>query len=152
MEGITETYGGSFNNGDGLDDLLFMHLRTRAVEVPHNGRHAGFVAHGCREVDGFLGVVLGEGLDLASMTGCPLTGQEGQRAMARRFELSVRHLGVYLLSMSMFEKLEIAGFWGLLWAIFAKLDGRANAGLASALGLSIRGDDDGEDEQPPGLE
>ena len=115
-----------------------MHLRTRAVKVAHNGRHAGFVAHGCREVDGLFGVVLGERLDLASMTGCPLTGQEGQRAMARRFELSVRHLGVWLLSTSMFE---ITGFGACCGRYSLKADGRANASLASALGLSIR---DGE--------
>ena len=102
-----DTYGRGFNHGDGLDNLLLVHLRSRAVKVAHNGRHARFVAHGCREVDGFFRVVLRERLDLASMTGCPLTGQEGQRAMARRFELSVRHLGVWLLSMSIFQVLDL---------------------------------------------
>ena len=142
-KGGIETYGRSFNNSNGLDDLLLVHLRTRAVEVAHNGRHAGFVTHGCCEVDGLFGVVLGEGLDLASMTGRPLTGQEGQRAMARRFELSVRHLGVWLLSMSMFEELEIAGFGACCGRYSLKMGGSANARLASAIGLSIRDDDDG---------
>ena len=68
-----------------------MHLRAGPVEIAHNGCHAGFVPHGCGEVDGLFGVVFGEGLDFSAVTGCPLTGQEGQRAMARRFELSVRH-------------------------------------------------------------
>ena len=146
-KGGIETYGRSFNNGDGLDNFLLVHLRTRTVEIAHNGRHSGFVAHGCRKVNGLFWVVLGEGLDLASMTGCPLTGQEGQRAMSRRFELSVRHLRVGLSSMSMFKELEISGFGACCGRYSLKVDGRANAGLASALGLSIGDNDDAEDEQ-----
>jgi hypothetical protein len=45
---------------DGLDDLTLVHLRAGAVEVAHDVRHAGLVAHHGREVDRLLGVVLGE--------------------------------------------------------------------------------------------
>lgn len=37
-----------------------MHLGTRTVQVTDDGSHAGLVAHGGRQVDGLLGVILGE--------------------------------------------------------------------------------------------
>ena len=40
-----------------------MCLRTGTVEVADDGRHAGLVAHGGSEVDGLLGVILGETID-----------------------------------------------------------------------------------------
>ena len=94
-------YRRGFDDRDGLDDLLLVHLRTWTVEIAHNGGHAGFVAHCCRQMDGLFGVVFGKRLDLSSMAGCPLTGEESQRAMTRCFKFPVRHLGVWLLlSMS----------------------------------------------------
>ena len=99
-----EAYWRSFDHGDGFHDLLLVHLGSRAVEIAYDCRHAGFVSHSCSKMDGLLGIVLGEGLDLASVAGSPLTGQKGQRAMTGRFELSVRHLEIgYSLSMSRYE-------------------------------------------------
>jgi hypothetical protein len=50
-------------------------LRTRTVEIADNRRHTGLVAHGSREVDGLLGVILGEAgncsqLAVALFDGC----------------------------------------------------------------------------------
>lgn len=54
------TYRRSLNDGNGLDDLLLVHLGTRTVKVTDDGGHTGLVAHGGRQVDGLLGVILGE--------------------------------------------------------------------------------------------
>lgn len=37
-----------------------MHLGTGSVKVTDDGGHTGLVTHGGRQVDGLLGVILGE--------------------------------------------------------------------------------------------
>lgn len=54
------SYRRSFDDRGGLDDLLLVQLRTGAVQVAHDGRHAGLVAHHGGEVHALLGFVLGE--------------------------------------------------------------------------------------------
>lgn len=44
-----------------------MQLRAGSVEVADNGAHTGLVAHGSREVDGLLGVILGEATIVVSV-------------------------------------------------------------------------------------
>jgi hypothetical protein len=56
------TYRRSLDNSDGLNNLLLVHLGTRTVEVTDNGGHTGLVAHGGGQVDGLLGVILGEAI------------------------------------------------------------------------------------------
>lgn len=41
-----------------------MYLRAGAVEITDNGGHASLVTESGRQVDGLLGVILGEGLHL----------------------------------------------------------------------------------------
>lgn len=53
-------YRRSLDNGDSLNNLLLVQLRTGAVEIADDGRHTGLVAHGGRQVDGLLGVILRE--------------------------------------------------------------------------------------------
>jgi hypothetical protein len=53
-------YGRCLDDGAGLDDLLLVQLRTRTVKVADDGGHTGLVAHGSRQVDGLLGVILGK--------------------------------------------------------------------------------------------
>lgn len=67
-------YGRSFDHGNGFNDFFLVHLGSGAVEIAYDSRHAGFVSHSCSKMDGLLGVVLGERLDLAAMAGGPLTG------------------------------------------------------------------------------
>jgi hypothetical protein len=55
-----KTYRRGLDDGDGLDDLLLVHLGTGTVKVTDNGGHTGLVAHGGSKVDGLLGVILGE--------------------------------------------------------------------------------------------
>ena len=55
-----ETYRRSLDDGDGLDNLLLVHLGTRTVKVTDDGGHTSLVAHGGSKVDGLLGIILGE--------------------------------------------------------------------------------------------
>lgn len=91
-----------------------MRLGTGAVDVADDGRHAGLVAHGRRQVDGLLGVILGEAadqrtrqiflssrrgsrscrfknlrLDLSAVAGGTLPGKVGQRTVAGSLELRI---------------------------------------------------------------
>jgi hypothetical protein len=103
-------YGRRLDDRAGLDDLLLVQLRTGAVEIADNRGHTSLVAHGGREVDGLLGVILGEAgvavsglsrvsavvvcnlpLHLTAVTGSALSRQEGQRPVAGGFELPVGH-------------------------------------------------------------
>jgi hypothetical protein len=55
-----KTYRRGLDDGDGLDDLLLVHLGTGTVKVTDDGGHTGLVAHGGSKVDGLLGVILRE--------------------------------------------------------------------------------------------
>lgn len=55
-----KTYRRGLDDGDGLDNLLLVHLGTRTVKVTDDGGHTSLVAHGGSKVDGLLGIILGE--------------------------------------------------------------------------------------------
>lgn len=63
------TYGRSLDDGSSLDNFLLVHLGTGTVKVTDDGGHTGLVAHGGRQVDGLLGVILGEAAEQFSI--CP---------------------------------------------------------------------------------
>jgi hypothetical protein len=54
--------GGSLDDGDGLNDLLLVHLGARTLELTNGGGHTGLVTKGGGQVDRLLSVILGEGL------------------------------------------------------------------------------------------
>lgn len=56
------TYGRGLDDRASFDDFFLVHLRAGSVEITNNGRHASFVAHGSREVNGLLRVILGEAI------------------------------------------------------------------------------------------
>lgn len=58
--GGKKTYRRGLDDGDGLDNLLLVHLGTRTVKVTDDGGHTSLVAHGGSKVDGLLGIILGE--------------------------------------------------------------------------------------------
>lgn len=60
FQGSHKTYGRGLDDGSGLDDLLLVHLGTGTVKVTDDGGHTGLVAHGGSQVNGLLGVILGE--------------------------------------------------------------------------------------------
>lgn len=57
---MEKTYGWCLDDSACLDDFLLVHLGSRSVKVTDNSGHAGLVAHETSEVDGLLGVILGE--------------------------------------------------------------------------------------------
>lgn len=59
-EGSGRSYRWCLDDGAGFHNLLLVHLRPWTVEVTHDGRHAGLVAHESGKMDGFLGVIFGE--------------------------------------------------------------------------------------------
>lgn len=84
--------GGALNDGHGLNDVLLEDLLTlAALVVAGDVGHAGLVTHEGGQVDGLLGVILGEGSHAASVVSCSAAGQVGERAGSGAFVLSVRH-------------------------------------------------------------
>lgn len=59
---VISTYRRGLDDGNGLNDLLLVHLGTGTVKVTDDGGHTGLVAHGGSQVDGLLGVILGEAI------------------------------------------------------------------------------------------
>lgn len=59
---LARTYGGCLYDGDSLNDLTLVHLRARSFEIADNGGHTSLISEGSGEMDGFLLVILGEGL------------------------------------------------------------------------------------------
>ena len=60
LEDVGFSYRRGLDDGGSLDNLLLVELGTRAVKVADDGGHTGLVAHGGSEVNGLLGVILGE--------------------------------------------------------------------------------------------
>lgn len=76
-------HGGSLDDGSRLDDLTLVHLRAGAVEVTDDVGHADLVAEVGGKVNGLLGVILGERLDVTTVLGGTLAGKEGKRTRTR---------------------------------------------------------------------
>jgi len=85
-----DNHGGSLDDGDGLDDLLLVHLGTGTVEITNDVSHTGLVTHEGGQVDGLGGIILGEGLSLSSVAGSALTGKEPEGTVAWSLKLAVR--------------------------------------------------------------
>lgn len=60
QSGLHCSYRWGINDGHSLDHFLLVGLGAGAVDVADDRGHAGLVAHGGGEVDGLLGVILGE--------------------------------------------------------------------------------------------
>jgi hypothetical protein len=58
--GLRCKYRWSLNDGDGLNDLLLVGLRSWTVEVADDGGHTSLIAHGGSKVDWLLCVILWE--------------------------------------------------------------------------------------------
>lgn len=83
-------HGGSLDDGDGLNNLLLVHLASRAIQITDDMGHAGLVAHEGGEVDGLTGIILGEGLDMGTHHARTLAGKESEGTVTGSFKLAVR--------------------------------------------------------------
>ena len=88
-----ELHRGALNDGHRLDDLLLVKLGPELVNDAHDVRHAGLVAHKGSQVALVLGVVVRELPDAATDALAPLAREKAEGAVARAFELTVRHDG-----------------------------------------------------------
>merc|ERR550517_1903564 len=79
------------NDGHSLNDVLLVDLGTGTIGLTNNVGHTGLVSKEGGQVDGLRAVVLGKGLNLATMTSSPLFGVKAHGAMTRRGKLTMRH-------------------------------------------------------------
>jgi len=70
--------GGCLHDGDGLNDLTFMHFGPWPVKITDNVGHTGLVAHESGQVNWLLGVIPWKGLDLPPVAGSTLPWEETQ--------------------------------------------------------------------------
>lgn len=59
-----DDHWGRLDDGNGFDNFFLVHFGTGTVQITDNVGHPSLVAHEGSQVDGFLGIVLGERLDL----------------------------------------------------------------------------------------
>ena len=65
--GLHCSYWWCIDDRDGLNNFLLVRLCARSVEVTNDRGHTGLVAHGSRQVDGLLGVILGEAIGIGEV-------------------------------------------------------------------------------------
>jgi len=85
--------GGCLHNGDGLNNLTFVHFGSWPVEVTNNMGHASLVTHEGGQVHRLFGVIPREGLDFSPMASSTFPWKETQGAVAGSFVLAVTHFG-----------------------------------------------------------
>jgi len=78
-------------DGDSLDRLLLVELRTRALDFANDVGHASLVADESGEVRRKGSIVLGEGSNATTVMSGSLLGKILKRALSRCFEFTVRH-------------------------------------------------------------
>ena len=84
-------HGRSLHDSHGLARLLLVKLRAWLVHITRDMGHASLVTHESCEMRRLALVILGERFHLALAMTAPLLGQEAQRAVTRRLELTVGH-------------------------------------------------------------
>jgi len=81
-----------FDDGDWLDDLLFVEFGSLTGDLSDDVGHTGFVTNKSSQVARFALVILGVGLDSAEMPPCSFPGEEPFGPVSGCFEFSVRHV------------------------------------------------------------
>lgn len=86
-----DNHGGSLQDGDGLNSLLLVQLRSWSLDLSNNVGHTSLVADEGSQVRSSSGIVLGEGSDAALVVLGSLLGKILQGAVAGSLVLTVRH-------------------------------------------------------------
>jgi len=81
---------GGLDDGDGLDNLLLVHLGAGTVQVTDDVGHTSLVTHEGGQVNRLGVIILGEGLGLTPVASSTLAGQESKGTVARPLKLTVR--------------------------------------------------------------
>lgn len=79
--GLHCSYRWGINDGNRLNNFLLVRLRAGSVEVTNDGGHTSLVAHGGGQVDGLLGVILGEAVESIDQ---PLSSRIGDAKKAQK--------------------------------------------------------------------
>lgn len=85
-----DDHGRGFEDGNGLDDLLLVDLRSGLVDLTNDMGHASLEAHEGGKVDRLGRIILGESLDFASDTLCALLGREAHGTVSRSRKFSTQ--------------------------------------------------------------
>lgn len=95
-----DAHGRGLEDGDSLDNLLFVELGTRLVDLTHDVGHTGLVAHEGGQMGGLGGIIAGERANLtaATVVGAALAGKESQGPVAGSFKLTVRHFNCDMIN------------------------------------------------------
>lgn len=81
----------SVDNGDGLNNLTLVHLGATSVKITDSGGHTSLVTEEGGQTNGLGLVISGERLNLSSVAGSSLSGQETKGTVSGGFVLAVRH-------------------------------------------------------------
>jgi len=84
-----DDHGGSFNDGDGFDDFLFVKFGTGFFNVSENVGHTSLESCESGKVDGGLDVVSGERSASSSVVSGSSSGSESHISVTGSFEFSV---------------------------------------------------------------
>lgn len=84
-------HGRGFDDGDGFDNFLLVHLGAEFVQFSNNVSHTSLESHKGSQMARFGGIILGEGLNSSSVRSASLSGTETQRTSSRSSKFSVRH-------------------------------------------------------------
>jgi len=84
------------DDGDWLDDLLFVELVALSSDLSHDVRHTGLVTDKSGQVDGLALVVLGVGLESTQVSSASLSWEESLATVSWCLKLSMRHFSRYL--------------------------------------------------------
>lgn len=81
----------AIDDGDRLDDFLFVELVALSSDFSDDVGHTGFVTDESGQVGGLGFVILGVGLESAEMSSGSLSWEESFGTVSRRLKFSVRH-------------------------------------------------------------
>jgi len=87
-----DDHGRSLQNGNSLNSILLVELRSGTVNLAHNVSHTSLESHESGQMAWLGGIISGVRANLTSVVLSALLGGKLQRAAAGMFEFTVRHV------------------------------------------------------------